>query len=289
MLENVSGVEPFVESVPQSLWVLSLGFLTNECVGVNPGDGLGVCVFTTSILSACYGLTNFLRVGPLKVIPNQPASGFGHLSYYIVFFSVLCSLTAKGFVLGALVADRQFMELLLIFIPQVLFSLTTLCATLGVKDCLSLAIRHPAIVLMPIFTNFAFGPEKSNCKCRLDGKLQLHYGLTIGNITIALAEVLGILVCTISGQTFEYCAYVAIPAVVVSALLTTALILSDKCSTTSCSCAKPVRVVREIKGLLNDSQPLDDLEMPTARENKDFFQPMENIEMQPAGQVLNNQ
>ena len=30
MLENVSGVEPFVESVPQSLWVLSLGFLTNE-------------------------------------------------------------------------------------------------------------------------------------------------------------------------------------------------------------------------------------------------------------------
>ena len=53
MLENVCGVEPFIESVPQSLSVLSLGFLTNECVGVNPLDVLGVCVFTTSTPSAC--------------------------------------------------------------------------------------------------------------------------------------------------------------------------------------------------------------------------------------------
>merc|ERR1712157_588666 len=61
-------------------------------------------------------------------------------------------------------------------------------------------------------------------------------------------------------------AYIAIPIVVVSALLTTVLILSDTCPT-CCSCAKPKRVVREIKGLLSDSQPQTD-------------QSMENIEMQ---------
>ena len=192
MLENVSGVEPFIESVPQCLLVLSLGIVTLGCVGPISHNGLdvqGTYVFATSILSASYGLTNFLRVGPLKVIPNQPAAGFGHPSFYIVFFGVLCSLAAKGVVIGALVQVKQFTELLVIFIPQVLFSLTTLCATLCVKDTISLAIRHPAIALMPIFTTFTFGPEKSHCQCLLGNrlfvyfasKLRVHYSLTIAD------------------------------------------------------------------------------------------------------------
>ena len=100
MLENVSGVEPFIESVPQCLWVLSLGSLTRGCVGLSVGwgsfypkrDDTIILVYATSVVSASYGVSNFLRVGPLKVIPNQPASGLGHPSFYIVFFSVSCSL-----------------------------------------------------------------------------------------------------------------------------------------------------------------------------------------------------
>ena len=74
---------------------------------------------------------------------------------------------------------------------------------------------------------------------------------------------------------------------VVSALLTTVLILSDTCST-CCSCAKPVRVVRGIKGLLSDSQPLDETEMQKARETKVTNQLKKNIEMQQVAQVVNN-
>ena len=53
---------------------------------------LGVTVVLTSLISASYGITNFLRVGPLKVVPHQPASGFGHLSFFLIFLTSICSL-----------------------------------------------------------------------------------------------------------------------------------------------------------------------------------------------------
>ena len=73
MLENVSGLEPFIESGPQCFWIAYLGFLTNGCVawkaGRHGGWGerdysgssmdwhLGLGVFVTSVLSASYGMT----------------------------------------------------------------------------------------------------------------------------------------------------------------------------------------------------------------------------------------
>ena len=121
--ENLVGIEPFIESVPQCFWYLYLWYM-----GLNyiyPVQTLLV-TFITSVLSAGYGLTNFLRVGPLKTIPNQPASGFGHLSFWLVFLTILSSLFVKG---------------LLMF--------------------WQLVVKFPAISLMPVFTPFTFGPDNN--------------------------------------------------------------------------------------------------------------------------------
>ena len=297
MLENVSAVEPFLESVPQCFWIVSLGNLTRRCVGWSLdarwfGESIvNECAFFTSVLSASYGLTNFLRVGPLKVIPNQPASGFGHPCFLLVFFSVLSSIVAKGLVLGVLADMLTFSEVqylsVVLFVPNILFSLTSLLVTLGFKDSICLAIRHPAIVMMPVFTSFTFGPEKSNCKRQIGSKLRLHYGLTIFNLIITFAGILGLAgICksvygkwAVSMVVFDILKR-GLPPLVVSALLTTVFILCDMRSSCS-SCAKPVRIVREIKGLLGDSQSLDDVggEITDHQQPSILQQPLVDMEM----------
>ena len=95
-------MEPFIESVPQVLWLTYLWDET-KCVGPTVGpkgeiDPLGLVTYVTSILSASYGLTNFLRVGPLKIIPEKPASGYGHLSFYLIIFGNASSLILRGLI-----------------------------------------------------------------------------------------------------------------------------------------------------------------------------------------------
>ena len=80
LLEKVSTLEPFTESVPNCYWILFIYEQTGNCLmSLDPREDMfGAITYASSVLSAAYGLTNFLRVGPLKVIPKEPASGFGH-------------------------------------------------------------------------------------------------------------------------------------------------------------------------------------------------------------------
>ena len=100
--ETILCMEPFIESVPQVLWLTYLWDET-KCVGPTVGpkgeiDPLGLVTYVTSILSASYGLTNFLRVGPLKIIPEKPVSGYGHLSFYLIIFGNASSLILRGLI-----------------------------------------------------------------------------------------------------------------------------------------------------------------------------------------------
>ena len=133
--------------------------------------------FITSLLSASYGLANYLRIGPLKVIPNRPFSGFGHFSFWLIMLSNGSSLVAKGYstfrgkgfdyglvyitnkhlpkICGVII---KFIDVLLsTFTPSFLLSLITLTACVGFRNFLKLAIRDPTIVMLPVFTPFMFG------------------------------------------------------------------------------------------------------------------------------------
>ena len=196
--ENIMGVEPFIESIPQYYWFTYLWKSTLGCIGpagkdyVNP---LGMVAFITSVLSAGYGLTNFLRVGPLKIIPNRPASGFGHLSFWLVFLTNLSSLIARGLLITVTVTTNDPMVLgnlglgiftSLMFLPQLFLAVMSLLITTGFKlqDTLGLVAKFPAVALMPVFTPFTFGPDTFSCRWggRQGNKMRLHYGFTVLNL-----------------------------------------------------------------------------------------------------------
>ena len=227
ILENVSGVEPFIESVPQVYWIVCVWMITG-CIG--PGelpedqgwsqgseptfktDYTGLITFVSSILSASYGLTNFFRVGPLKVIPNQPASGFGHLSFFLIFVSVASSLVAKGIVVMYGMYPVLFLKnsgrndffvnklvdhglVTMLFIPQLLLAIGTLMRVVGFKSTLKLMLSHSSVVLTPLFTPFVFGPVNSNCcsnNKQTDKKIRVNYGLTFVNLAISTTCMIGL-------------------------------------------------------------------------------------------------
>ena len=53
--------------------------------------------FFTSVISASYGLANFLRVGPMKIVPG---SSVAHGTFFLAFASIATSFLARILILG---------------------------------------------------------------------------------------------------------------------------------------------------------------------------------------------
>ena len=86
-------VEPFVEAVPQVLLLISFWSLNESVLGVyNP---LFWVTFVTSILSAGFGLTKFLKLGPCRLL-----GGYGKISFLLVMLNMIGVLVIKGFSLA---------------------------------------------------------------------------------------------------------------------------------------------------------------------------------------------
>ena len=297
LLHNVTSVEPFTESVPQIYWILCVWVLTGGCLGPIGdwhyyGQSIklnypGLISFSSSILSASYGLTNFFRTGPLKAIPNQPASGFGHLSFPLIFFSIASTLVTKGIVLVYVLGfyfyeDTRNIEtticfsLSLLFVIQLLLAFVSLFTAVGLKDSFRLAVRFPSIILTPIFSPYVFGPENSNCGCILPNKIRMHHGLTALNFVITALSIPGLHFFILDSQEgalseederediwtdwwynwiiLKY----GLPVYVVGVLCTSILMLIDLRS----HCCRPIRHVSTAKELLNDIKASnDDVEM----------------------------
>ena len=277
LAENIFSIEPFVESVPQVFWLCYL-WLETRCLG--PGDyyhgkydPLGMTTAITSLFSAIYGLTNCLRVGPLKLIPNKPAAGFGHMSFHLVFWSNTFSLLTKGIVFSCLFEEElpypgnDYRTLgranptaaglltLLLFAPQLILAIFSMIATVGLKDTARLFVRYPALFLMPVFTPFTFGPRSSKC-CGLQKEIRLHHGLTAINLFITAAGIFltGYLAVYITGITKPHCRVLLMSFYGLAAITTISLILTDICSYCSRK-IKPDRETRSVDSLFAYSKP----------------------------------
>ena len=78
---------------------------------VDPLDPFFLATFFSSILSASFGVSNLLKLGPCPLIPQNK---FGCV-FFMVFFSILCGLIAKGIMIAFIVADKRFACLALLF------------------------------------------------------------------------------------------------------------------------------------------------------------------------------
>ena len=85
--------EPFLEAVPQVhillvIWVLDGG----GCSGAVDGGPFFITTFVTSVITASFGISKFLKSGPCRFIKS-----FGTLSYFLLFLNIAATIVAKGF------------------------------------------------------------------------------------------------------------------------------------------------------------------------------------------------
>ena len=110
-----SFTEPFLEAVPQVIVLLCIGFLsgagkeyTYSCAPQNCGivsllpneDPWFFSTFCLSVFSASFGMTRFLKVGPMTLVPRN---SYG-VSFFIAFFLVAIAIVSKGAALAFLLS-----------------------------------------------------------------------------------------------------------------------------------------------------------------------------------------
>ena len=65
-------------------------------------DPLFILTFVTSVTAASYGISKFIKTGPCRIIRNNTrCSGFGTLSYILLFLNIASTLSAKGYTIVA--------------------------------------------------------------------------------------------------------------------------------------------------------------------------------------------
>ena len=123
--------EPFLEAVPQVMVMLCIAFLSgNSCgsrvcgcapqncgiVSLNPSvDPFFFGTFCLSVFSASFGMTRFLKVGPMNLVPRN---SYG-LSFFIALFLVAITVVSKGAALAALISEGSS------YITDIIFWLAT--------------------------------------------------------------------------------------------------------------------------------------------------------------------
>ena len=113
-----SFTEPFLEAVPQVMVMLCIAFLSgfstdgnyrwDPCSPQNCGivslipsqDPWFFGTFCLSVFSASFGMTRFLKIGPMTLVPRN---SYG-LSFFVAIFLVAIAIISKAAALDALLA-----------------------------------------------------------------------------------------------------------------------------------------------------------------------------------------
>ena len=87
-----------MEAVPQVLLLISFWCLDDKAIGVRSHgmeNQLFWVTFVSSILTAGFGLTKFLKLGPCRLL-----GGYGKISFLLVMLNMIGVLVIKGFSLA---------------------------------------------------------------------------------------------------------------------------------------------------------------------------------------------
>ena len=126
--------EPFLESVPQVHMLLVIFILSIQSINTSErcdravvGDTLFFTTFSTSIVTASFGISKFIKSGPTRIVKNDKClMGFGTLSFLLIFTNIALTLVGKGCIIAFYVFEAfsnnmtYLVLLLLCFIPQLL-------------------------------------------------------------------------------------------------------------------------------------------------------------------------
>ena len=106
-----------------------LSLKSDLCASPVDNDILFRVTFLTSIMSASLGTARFLKTGPAKIVRNGKClSGYGTLTYILIFVHNVLIVLGKGAVISDVVAfvwrqeasEAYYLLILLCFMPQLL-------------------------------------------------------------------------------------------------------------------------------------------------------------------------
>ena len=98
-------LEPFIEALPQIIVLSPIASILRQEPNNVIGDGaiLFKLTFLSSILSAGFGMTKFLKLGPCRLISSFGlASGYFKLTFFIIMVNVICTIRVIGSSLSAI-------------------------------------------------------------------------------------------------------------------------------------------------------------------------------------------
>ena len=133
MDRSIGLLEPFLESIPQTIILTTLFYLTNcqktsckesnRLIIGNNGVMFGIA-YASSIIGAGLGLATFLGTGPVKTLPSV----FPNFPYFLTLVSVLGTIITKGMLL-VIITLHSATFFNLIYPPRSLQSVTNMNCT----------------------------------------------------------------------------------------------------------------------------------------------------------------
>jgi hypothetical protein len=132
--------------------------------------------YVTSIISTSLGLAKCLKVGPCYVLAEEGALG-GLLTtrFVTLMISIEVTLSNKGSVLGVASAWGRtgnesvyllVLSLSMMFLPGLMLALMSLFHKKPWIQIIKSIIRHPSLLLLPVFTHYTFSANGKSCCSR---------------------------------------------------------------------------------------------------------------------------
>jgi hypothetical protein len=179
---EIGSIEPFLESLPQVHILLCILFLGKDQTLDTRNWDVRLS-FALSVMSAAFGITKFLKVGPCRLLP------YGRMSFglFLVLLNIAACLVGKGVSMFTIDFGRnrtrifrpsdgsvvivsesskptlQSLYVVLAWIcinilPQMLFAFILIWKTAGLKKTIEMIINFPALILTPAFSFWIIGP-----------------------------------------------------------------------------------------------------------------------------------
>ena len=217
---------------------------------------LFILTFTSSILSASFGLAKTLKLGVCRTMARAEGPLGGLLTGRFILLVTACAgvLLLKGVMISicggaaVLLSGRGDSVLLrtvaglALFLPQTVLAL---CTTIGCgKSSVKMLIRHPSLILLPTFTFFTFA-KISPVSGERDVRVRFSRGATWCNLLLSCLYMGLMTCCQVAlpqprGAALELAVlYIVTPIgclFVASVVPTTIFLLYDKLCCCCCSC-----------------------------------------------------
>lgn len=163
--------------------------------GYGRNSTLFLITYSTSVLSASFGIAKFLKSGPCRLIPNEGfLSGYCQIGFLMVMLNTLCCIVIKGILLSLACAPWITMDQTKIrtetinlktfvvwfglnYLPQLIFVSLILVTAVGIKRTSFIVWNFPTVMLTPLYSYWCIGPVRpyKNLSTSQSGMISIVY------------------------------------------------------------------------------------------------------------------